>query len=102
MGCLMTKIYQYFVLGNDCYKVIRLNTKYPKGHKERYAEYLVDLKKFRCDPKCKEYHYSKPPKSCHHLKFLVAQLRSGGGILHFEHEGDYDKLFENAKEKQES
>jgi hypothetical protein len=86
------KSYIYQVLGNDCYKVVRINDKYPVGHKDRFREYLVDLKRFMCDPKCEEYWFSKPPKTCHHLQFIVSQLKDGGGILCFENNGDYDRL----------
>lgn len=83
------KIYKYLVLGNGMYKVIRCDDKKKEG--DRFQEYIVDMKNFTCG--CKAYHYSKPPKTCGHLKFVSSQLRcKDGGILNLEHEGDYDDI----------
>jgi hypothetical protein len=92
----MVKTYIYQVLGNDCYKVVRIDDKYPRGNKERYKEYLVDLKQFTCD--CKHFYFRQTP--CHHMWFVLSQLIDGGGILSFEKEGDYDRLIDEVKKNE--
>jgi hypothetical protein len=91
----MAKNYIYQVLGNDCYKVVRIDDKYPVGHKERFIEYIVNLRTYTCG--CKEYHYSKQPKTCGHLKEITEQLKLGGGFLYFGNNGEYDKLIEEVR-----
>jgi len=77
----MVREYKYEVLGKDQYKVIRIDEKCKKGNKERYVEYLVDLKgsDWLCD--CKGFYYSK--NLCKHIKFILEQLKDKGGILNF-------------------
>ena len=73
--------YKFEVLRKEQYKVIRIDDQYPKGDKRRYTEYLVDLKngEMLCD--CKYFYYKK--KACKHIRFILAQLSEGGGILDF-------------------
>jgi len=82
------KSYIYQVLGNDQYKVIRVDNTKPHG--KRLKEYHVDLKNadWMCD--CESFYFHEKP--CKHIKFIVSQLAAKGGILHFEQEGDYDKV----------
>lgn len=76
------KYYEYKVLGKDEYKVIRVNDKYPKGDERRYAEYDIDLKNGDMMCNCKGFYFRK--KACSHIKFILAQLSVGGGILDFQ------------------
>ncbi len=95
----MGKTYLYRVLGRDQYKVIRIDDKKKKGDKERFQEYVVDLGNIKgatCD--CKSYHFRK--RQCKHIRFIIEQLKDKGGILDFQHEGDYDRLFAQIKKKE--
>jgi len=91
----MTKSYIYQVIGRDTYKVSRIDESKPKGHKERYKEYFINLKNGDSMCSCKGFYYKK--KACKHLLFLMEQLRDKGGILQHEKEGDYDRLIESLK-----
>lgn len=73
----------YDVLGKDQYKVTRIDEKYPKGDKRRYSEYLVDLRNGDALCDCRSFYYTK--KCCKHIRFILEQLRDGGGILDFNH-----------------
>lgn len=75
----MSKEYRFIVLGKDVYKVIRIDNKVKDT--TRYNEYIVNLKNgdTLCD--CKSFYYTK--KSCKHVKFILSQLKDGGGILNF-------------------
>ena len=88
----MAKTYMFRVMGNDQYKVMRIDDKLPKG--KRYEEYDIDLNGSDWLCSCPGFMYRK---KCKHIKFLVSQLMDKGGILDFQHQGDYDKLFEAAK-----
>ena len=87
------KEYQYKVLGKDKYKIIRIDKKLPIGHKDRYKEYLVDLKggDTLCDcpgfqAKINALRKGKKIKgivACKHVKDILEQLKDGGGILDF-------------------
>jgi hypothetical protein len=90
------KSYLYRAMGHDRYKVMRIDESLPEGTKGRYQEYLVDMQNYRCT--CKGYTYGN---ICKHMKFISAQLKSGGGIIEFEKLGDYDKLFLSCKLKME-
>lgn len=73
--------YEFQVLGKDQYRVTKIDEKYQKGDKRRHTYYLVDLKggDMLCD--CKHFYFTK--RACKHIKFVLAQLAEGGGILDF-------------------
>jgi len=87
------KEYQYKVLGRDQYQVVRIDKNLPIGHKDRYKEYLVDLRNgdSLCDcpgfqAKINTLRRGKKIKgivACKHVKDILAQLRDSGGILDF-------------------
>jgi len=83
------KYYKYFITGRDTYKVLRVDDKHPKGSKDRYREYLVDLRNGETMCSCKGFYYLK--KSCKHIKGILEQLKDKGGILQWEDEkSNYD------------
>jgi hypothetical protein len=61
---------------------------------KRYKEYIVDLKNGDAMCDCKGFYFTKKP--CKHIKFILEQLKNGGGILQFEKAGQVDKIFEEA------
>ena len=83
------KYYKYFITGKDTYKVIRVDEKYPRGHKERYAEFRIDLRNGDMLCSCKGFYYTK--RACKHAKGILEQLKAKGGILQWENEkSNYD------------
>lgn len=98
LGNNMAKTYIYRVIGKDQYKVARIDDKKIIGEKGRFKEYFIDLRDgdVLCD--CPGFMYTK--LKCKHLKFLFSQLMDKGGILDYEHKGDYDKLIWAVKQKE--
>jgi hypothetical protein len=94
----MGKHYMYRVLGNEQYKVMRVDDSKKRGEKGRLEEYHVNLKDGETMCSCPGFYFTK--KSCKHIKFLLSQLADKGGILDFQHIGDYDRLFEQAKTRE--
>ena len=95
------KHYKYFITGKDTYKIIRVDNKFPKGHKDRYKEYLVDFRNgdTLCDcpgfqSKINAMRRGKKIKgivSCKHVKDILENLKDGGGIIQVENEkSNYD------------
>ena len=91
----MTRTSMIWSIGNDSYIVARIDSKYPKGNKDRYKEYIVDMKNLTCD--CVGYWRYK--KTCWHIKEVISQLRDKGGVINFQQDGDMDKLFSFAYRK---
>jgi hypothetical protein len=97
------KTYMAIEKGNDQYLVIRLNNKLPQGHKNRYKEYLVDLKNSGMLCNCEHWYYThfwvekegkKLWQPCSHFKFVTEQLKMGNkGIIHKDQPGLIDELF---------
>ena len=76
------KYYEFKVLDKDQYLVIKVDDRYEKGDKRRYAEYGVDLRNGDMMCECKHFYFRKT--ACSHIKFILAQLSEGGGILDFQ------------------
>ena len=87
----MSKEYRYISLGQDVYKVIRIDNQIKD--KTRYKEYIVNLKNgdMLCDcpgfqAKINSLRNGKKIKgivACKHVKGIIEQLKDGGGIIDF-------------------
>ena len=95
------KYYKYFITGKDTYKVIRVDDKYPRGHKDRYAEYLVDFRGGDLLCSCQGFQAKINAKrkgkkivgiiACRHVTGILEDLKAGGRILQWEDEkANYD------------
>lgn len=93
----MARTSMYWCIGNDCYIVARIKDNLPKGHKDRYKEYIVDLK--GGDAMCDCIGCQRYKKKCRHIKDVLEQLKSGGGTIHYLKEGELDKLFNLVERK---
>lgn len=90
ISCMMVKkitmktmrYYEFKVLGKDEYMVIKVDDKYPKGDIRRYKEYFIDLRNGDMLCSCPAFMFTK--KACKHVKFILSQLKDGGGILDFQ------------------
>ena len=87
----------YWCIGKDCYIVARIKHNLPKGHKDRYKEYIVDLK--NNEVMCDCIGFQRYKKKCVHIKDILEQLKSRGGVIHYQREGDLDRLFNFAERK---
>lgn len=85
------KTYTYKVLTGDRFlvQVDEYIKKYDLYKFKESREHHIDFKKddWLCD--CKGFHYNK---MCSHIKFVLSQLRDGGGILDYNHNEGWEDL----------